>query len=157
MRELENKDWFFLGGDLYKKLGADRFKNQMKAFNYREQRPKVLVLSEVKRYKKPAFDARQVGIMLNRSKRTIIYYIENELYVPQGKSDRDDSTGTGKWWFSDDDVLNLRDVIYENCKTAKAPKRLPTREEVRAMTRTKKMLYVQQGDSFVPVYKAETW
>lgn len=157
MNELENKDWFFLGGDLYKKLGADRFNNQMKAYNYTEHRPKMLVLSEVKRYRQSAFDARQVSKMLNRSKRTIYYYIENDFFMPSGKSDMPNSDGTGKWWFTANDVLELRDIIYENCKTAKAPMPLPTREEVRAMTRTKKMLYVQEGENFVPIFKAETW
>lgn len=157
MNELENKNWFFLNGDLYKKLGADRAKNQLKAYNYTEQRVKMLMLSEAKRYRKPAFDARQVSQMLNRSKRTIYYYIENDFFQPSGKSDMPGSDGTGKWWFTDDDVLALRDVIAENCKTSKAPMKLPSREEVRAMTRTKKMLYVQQGDEFVPIFKAEVW
>lgn len=157
MRELEHKEWFFLGGDLYKKLSANRAKNQLKAYNYAEQRPKMLILSEAKRYRESAFDVADVCRMLNRAQRTIYYYIDGDFgFTPSGKSDMPDTT-TGKWWFTAQDVLDLRDIIFENSQNSYAPRHLPTREEVRAMTRTKSMIYVMEDGEFVPIFKAEVW
>lgn len=157
MRGLENKRWFFLNGELYKLIATNRAYNQLKAFNFAEQKPKMLILSEAKKYRKPAFDVSQVGQILNRSPRTIYYYIENGFFTPSGKSAMMGGAKNSKWWFSDDDVLELRGIIFENSLNAKAPIPLPSREETLAMVRTKKMLYVQEGDQFVPVWRAEAW
>lgn len=157
MSGLDNKRWFFLNGDLYRYISANRAQNTLKAYCYTDHRPKMLTLSEAKRYRKPAFDIANASQMLNRAKRTIYYYIEHGFVKPSGKSDPPNNPNTGKWWFTDDDILELRDAIFENSMGAKAPIPLPTREEVLAMTRTKKMLYVQEGDQFVPVWRASVW
>ena len=128
----------------------------MKAFCYADYRIKRLVLSEAKKYRQTAFDITSVGKILNRSRLTIYYYIENDFILPLGKSGPRNSH-RGKWWFTPDQVIELRDIIHQNSMNAKAPVPLPTREEVRAMVRTRKMLYIQEGDQFVPVWRAENW
>lgn len=157
MKELENKDWFFLDGHLYRYMTSNRRENTLKAFDYTEQRVKVLTLSEAKRNRQAAFDTAQVSKMLNRSQRTLYYYMSEGLFVPSGRSYRPGKYYNTKWWYSEDDVLELRDVIFEHSRTAKAPMKLPTREEVRAMVRTKKMIYVQEGDDYVPIWRASNW
>lgn len=157
MRELENKQWFFLDGDLHRYISSHRAKNQMKAFNYREQKVKVLTLSEAKKYRQNAFSISQVASILNRSRRTIYWYIETGKFLPSGKAHRPTKTSNTKWWYSEDDVIELRDVIYEQSLRAPVQRKLPSRDEVRTMVKTKKMLYVQQGEQFVPVWEADNW
>ena len=157
MSALENKKWFFLDGDLYEFISTHRAKNELRAYNYTEHKHKVLVLSEARRYRKGAFSVSQVGEMINRSRRTVYWYIENGIYLPSGKADRPDGRGNAKWWFSEDDVIEFRDVVHEQSMRAPVQRRLPSREEVRTMVRTKNMLYVQKDGDFVPVWLADDW
>lgn len=149
----DRENWFFLDGVLHRALAINRVRNYVKAFDYSDERVKMYKWDEVLHSKEKAYSIAQVSEFINRKPRTIRYYIKEGMIEPTGIAKR------GKlplYFFNKHDIMKMRDMVEEYSKNApwgQIP--LPTREQLRSMLTSGSVLYIKDGDEFVPVWKAK--
>lgn len=155
MEPLKSKDkWFFLNGVLHRALAINRFDNYVKAFDYDDHRVKMYKWDDTIHSKERAFGLKEVAEFINRKPRTMRFYIEKGIATPSGIAQR----GQRKpiYYFTKQDVLELRDAVEEyssNAPYGRIP--LPTREQLRSMLSAGSVLYIKDGEDFVPVWEAK--
>jgi len=154
---------FFLNGHLHRVLHSARAKNEITAFDFIEGKIKVYPYSEVQRKKQNAIKVNQLASMLNRHRKTIHRHIQ-EGNIPRPQQEYAIHSGKpGTFFFSEDDAMEVREFFAtlhygrprEDGKNT--PYRVPTREELRSMVDSGKILYVKENDEFVPIWRAQDW
>lgn len=156
--------FFFLHGELHKKVHAPPGTDHLVAFNYAKGRMVGYSFNDVKKYSKPGFKTGEVEKMISRSRPVIENAILNgDIPEPQRTYPFDE--GKGSRWsmyiWSEEDVMNLHAYLctLHHGMPRKdgriTPKKLPTARELRAMMRQEVVLYVQNNDGeFVPTWAA---
>jgi hypothetical protein len=157
--------YFFLNGELHRKLGVNRGKDQLKAWNYTRRELSTYPYTDALRRYEKAFTTTEVCKMVNRGKQTV------ELAILRGMIERPQSTyaleGKGQmfqYMWSEKDILELLDylsTVHRGRPRADGdirPQHLPTPREIRAMIHEEGVtLYIKQGDTFIPSWKAKEW
>jgi hypothetical protein len=154
---------FFLNGHLHRVLHTGRAKNELTAFDFIDGKIKVYPYSDVQRRKQNAIRVNQLADMLNRHRKTIHRYIQ-EGSIPRPQQEYAIHTGKpGAFFFSEDDAMAVRDFLstihYGRTRAdgKNTPYKVPTREELRAMIDSGKILYVKEDNEFVPIWRAQNW
>ena len=154
---------FFLNDHLHRVIHTSRPTNELTAFDFIDGKIKVYPYSEVQRRKQSAIKVKKLAKMLNRHHRTIQRHITlGNIPRPQQEY-AIHSKQPGAFFFSEDDAMLVRDFFatIHYGKPRKdgrvTPFRVPTREELRLMIDSGKMLYVKQNDEFVPIWRAQDW
>lgn len=155
--------FFFLNDHLHKVLHVSRAQDLVTAYDFIEHRKKVYPWSDVKRKMQNAFTISQAAKMVGRHRDRIVRYIRNgEIKEPQ----REYNLNTGdpyRYFFSEDDMMDLHEYmaslhIGRPRKDGRVTNNmLPSREQMRGLVKTRKMLYVKQDDEFVPVWQEQAW
>lgn len=131
------------------------------AYDYVESKTKVYNLSDVRRNMQNAFTVTEAAELVDRHRDRIKEYMEyGNIEIPQREHDLEHGA-PGRYFLSEDDMMDLRDYmatvhIGRPRKDGRITNnRVPTREELRAIMQSGKMLYVKENDNFVPVWKAK--
>ena len=152
--------YFFLEGNLHKALHINRSKDLIKAWNYPEGKISTFNYSTVLRRHQTAYTTKQVCEMLNRSRRTLDYALGSGMIrTPQYVYGETGHKSQYMW--REEDIMELRDYLAEIHRGR--PRKdgqitnnsIPSVREVRAMLNDDTILYVKQGDAFVPSWKAK--
>jgi hypothetical protein len=154
--------YFYLNGDLHKKLKITRHDDIIKAFNYRKGMVETYLYSHVKRYKEPAFTSVQVAKMLNRKRQTVLLLIMWGDFPPPQKAYPigDPSYPRSPYYWSEQDIMDLHDYFstrhsgHPRNDGGITPKPMPSKRELRAMIHDEEIFYVRVGDEYVPTWKA---
>lgn len=159
----KRKNRFFLNDHLHKVIHKNRALNQITAYDFVDCKVKVYPKSEVERMKQNAFSVREASEMLNRSKKLILALVIDGTL---GYAQREHSMKTkkpGMYFFSEDGMMSARDY-FASVHRGRPRKdgritsyMVPTREEMRAMTESGRILYVKENNEFVPVWRAQDW
>lgn len=154
---------FFLNGHLHRVLHVNRAKDLVTAYDYVERKKKVYIWSDVKRNKQNAFTITEAAELVDRHRDVVKDYIKDgKIDVPQQEHALHNEA-PGRYFFSEDDMMALRDFmatihIGRPRKDGRTTNnRVPTREEMRAMVQSGRILYIKEKDEFVPVWRAEEW
>lgn len=158
--QFKNQRQFFLNGNLHKILHVSRARDLLTAYDFAEHKTKVYPWSDVQRRRQNAFTLTQAAELIDRHRDRLKEYIEKG-HIPEPQREYTISTGRpGRYFFSEDDMMDLRDFmatihIGRPRKDGKVTNnRVPTREELRAMMQSGRVLYVKENEEFVPVWKA---
>lgn len=153
---------FFLSNHLHRVIHQNRAQNTLTAYDFIDHKIKVYPLSEVEANKEGAFSLREVTKILSRNRFSLIRYFGRLGWEPQQEYSLD--TGLmGAYFLSETQVMDLRDFVAtihigrprNDGRTTNS--KVPTREEVRTMIQSGRVLYVKENDQFVPIWKAKDW
>lgn len=154
---------FFLNGNLHRVIHAKRSENELTAYDFIEDRLKVYPYSEVHKRKQNAISVIKLSQMLNRHRKTIHLHI-SEGNIPRPQQEHAiHNKKPGAFFFSEDDAMAVRDFMAtlhygRPRKDGKnTPYLIPTREELRAMIESGRILYVKENNEFVPIWRAQDW
>lgn len=155
--------FFFLNGHLHKVLRVNRSQDLVTAYDFIEHRAKVYPWSDVKRKMQHAFTISEAAKLVDRHRDRIVRYIRNgEIKEPQREYNLD-TKEPYRYFFSEDDMLELHEYmaslhIGRPRKDGRVTNnRTPSRDHMRAIIKKQEILYVKDGDEFIPVWKEEVW
>lgn len=154
--------YFYLNGNLHKKLHINRGIDQITTWCYPLAKRIAYSYTDVKKRKEPAFTTKEVTKMLNRNRvvleEAIMY---GNIERPQFTYGLDENRKMCKYMWSEKNILEMHAFLstVHRGRPRKdglvTPQRLPTVRELRAIIRNDEVLYVKVGDEFKPVWQAE--
>jgi hypothetical protein len=157
--------YFFINDQIHKKLHIDRGKDLLSAWNYPEHKRVVYNYSWVLRNMKPAYPTSTVAKLLNRTVRSIqTYMAEDAIPPPQHTYDFtvENPAKIAKYMWRAEDIMAMHEYIATTKHQGPARidggmtnNSIPTPRELRALLAEEAVLYVKQGDKFVPSWKAK--
>lgn len=154
---------FFLNDHLHRVIHTNRSNNEITAFDFIEDKIKVYPLSEVQKKKQSAISVNKLAGFLNRHRKTIHRHIQ-EGTIPRPQQEYSiENKKPGAFFFSENDCMDIRDFFATihigrpRSDGRNTPRDIPTREELRAMIDSGRILYVKEKDEFVPIWRAQDW
>lgn len=155
-------NYFYLNGNLHKKLHINRAADTITTWCYPLHKRVAYTYSDVRRRKEPAFSLMDVTRLLQRSRVTIERAIINgDIEPPQKTYGLNERKNGYAYYFSEKDVLKAH-AFFSTVHRGRprkdgliTPGPMPTVRELRAMMRDEEILYVKQGDTFLPTWRAE--
>lgn len=154
--------YFFLNGELHRKLFVDRGRDTIQAWNYPQGKTMTYVYTDVLRRKERAFTTTEVCKLVNRSKVTVENALINDaIEKPQFTYGLNEQRKLFQYMWRKEDVMALHEYLAslhrgrprKDGKTAN--NNLPTPRELRAMMNEEEPLYVRQGDEFIPTWRVK--
>jgi len=146
---------------LHKKLHINRGADMITTWCYPLHKRIAYTYTDVRRRKRPAFNMSQVCQMIGRGRTTVETAItDGMINEPQWTYGLSNQEQKFKYMFSENDVLALHAYLstVHRGRPRKdgliTPQSLPTVRELRAIMRNETILYVKQGDEFVPTWQA---
>lgn len=158
MSRRRKNDRFYINGNLHVILHVSRGKDLVTAFDYREGKKKIYPWSEIKKKAQNAFTITEAAKLVGRHRDRIVEYMDKgKIEKPQREYGLENKK-PWRYFFSEDDMMDLRDAMAEihHGRPRKDGKvtnnRLPTRDEMKAMITSKRMIYVQEEGEFKPIW-----
>lgn len=151
-----NLRYFYINGDLHKKLRINRAADMITAWNYPQSKRVGYIYSDVQSRMQRAYSVSQVAILFKRHKRSINRYLfEDLIQRPQKTYSLDERKIPGVYYFSEDDIKSLREYLSTLSTNVGY---VPTISELESMIKNETVLYIKNeyGD-FVPVWKQPEW
>jgi hypothetical protein len=157
--------YFYLNDVLHRALQVNRADDTIIAFNFAEGKRVAYNYTDVKRNRKHAYSISEAAKLINRHIDTIKRHLRSgDLRKPQQAYALDDSTKLGRYYFTDDDIKQMRE-FFKTIHIGRPRKdgeitasNIPSKAELEAMLRNETILYVKDKDGeFVPVWKAPEW
>lgn len=166
-RKSRTLNYFYLevadhGNLLHKKLHINRAQDTITAWCYPLHKRVAYTYSDTLKRKGKAFSTVEVGKLINRSRVSIENaIIRGDLAPPQKTYGLNERKNGFAYYWSEKDVIAAH--AYFSTVHRGRPRRdglvtpglMPTIRELRAMMRDEEILYVKQGDTFLPTWKAE--
>jgi len=153
--------YFFLNQQLHKRLNSNRGKDLLTAWNYPERKKVSYSYTDVVRRHKKAFSTGEVANLLNRSVLTIERAImRGDIARPQ-YTYRMGGTKTYKFYWQEEDIMAAHEYLASvhigrpRNDGEITNNSLPTPRELRALINDEDVLYIKQGDTFVPTWRAK--
>jgi hypothetical protein len=153
---------FFLNGNLHRLIHQNRSQNVLSAFDFVDGKVKTYPFSEVELNKVSAFKISEAAKILGRSQESIRRYctaldlkLQREYAIHNGRP--------GTHFISEPQLIKIRE--YAASLHRGRPRNdgrvtnssTPTREELKSMIQSNRMLYVKENEEFVPVWRARQW
>lgn len=157
--------YFFHNGQLHKTLYISRPRDFMYAWSYPERKRVTFNYSDIKRTHGKAFRLVEVSKMINRRADVIEEYIlKGHIRRPQMSYTLDGNFNPVKYFFSEENVLELHDYLMTvhfgrpRKDGLINPYPTPTKSELRAMM-THEIVYYIENDAGekVKVFKESPW
>ena len=150
--------FFFLNGTLYQKVSQDKAANLLRAKNCETERVETFPYSEADRKAQRAFRKTEMKDIINRSQRRLEYAIKDgDIPEPHMVRSKDGQVRDVFW--SEDEVWEIWEFFVETTKRRNDGSLvwpLPSRRELRAQMRSGRVLFVKEGDEYIPVFRADS-
>lgn len=153
---------FYLKGKLHKNLHVNKGTDIVTCWIYDPGRVVKYSYTDVLKQHKPAYTMKQVGQFLNRKRLSLENAILNgHIEAPQHSYTIDEQRKKIQYQWSEEDIFAAHEyfssVHYGRPRKdgLATPFPIPTLRELRAMLDNEEILYVQDGDTFVPTWKAK--
>jgi hypothetical protein len=151
-------DHFFLDDKLHKRLAVVRSEDYIVTFSYEDEKQMRFSYSLIRKTYKKAFLLKDVGRLLEISPKKILTYVNgNFVPRPKGMSYHIASRRPNRQYWTEEDVLYLRDKIYELAikdKYGKTRKDIISRASLLAKMHGDSSYYVKtESGDFVKVWK----
>lgn len=154
--------YFFLEGDLHIKLNINRGKDLLTAWNYPSGKKVTYHYTDALRRMEKAFTTKEVGELVNRSRVSIeMAVLGGHIHEPQYTYALNENRNKYKWMWREKDIMELHEYLSgihwgrPRKDGLVTPKALPTPRELRAMIHDEAILYVKDGDTFIPSWRAK--
>lgn len=156
--------YFFLNGNVHRKLHVNRGKDLLTAWNYPEGRRVQYNFTDALYTYQKAFYTQEVAKMLNRDRLALELAILNgKIDMPQYTYGIDENRNKHAYMWREEDILKTLDY-FASVGRGRPRKdglvtewNLPSPRELRAMIHGEEVFYVKQGDDFVPTFRARNW
>ena len=152
---------FFLNGKLYRRKKEVKSEDYVTVFDYEEERLGRLPLSYVRRNMSKAFTVEEVAELLEISRPRVKSLVDRGLVAyPPARSYHEKSKRPLKWYWGEQDVMDLRDAIYnllpkDRNGDLKSNAKIVGKAELRAKMTDNTAYYVRNADGeFIRVWKA---
>ena len=154
--------YFFLDGQLHKRISVNRGKDLITTFHFGDGVYKKYNYTVVLQRHNRAFTTNEVAAMIGRSRRSIQQAVKNgHISIPQHAYNPAGPRQKKTFWFwQEDEIMDMLDY-FAGVHTGRprkdgavTPAHLPTPRELRAMIRNENLLYVKRGDQMVPTWRA---
>lgn len=154
--------FFYLNRKLHQNLHVNRGKDIVTTWNYADGKVAKYNYTDTIKAARPAFATRQAGQLLNRKRLALENAILNgNIERPQFSYTIDENRRMIQYWWSEDDIFAAHD--YFSSLHYGRPRKdgfinpfpIPTPRELRAMIDNEEILYVKEGDTFVPTWRAK--
>ena len=154
--------YFFLNGDLHRKLVINRAADQIMAWCYPLGKRVAYTYSDMKMRYKPAYTTMEVSGMLMRHRVHIERAIlRGDITAPQFTYSLDENRNKHKYMWSEENIMEAHSYFLTQHQGRPrrdgrvTPKPMPTARELRAMIRQEQVMYVKnEHGEFVPTWKA---
>lgn len=163
-KRLQRRPYFFLNGDLHKRLYIHRGRDILLAWNYRTGEEVKYLYSDWKRNSKRAYTPTEVAMIIGRHRARINYFIqEGRLAKPQRTYSLDEERRPGRYYYQEEEILEIHELFCQTKprgvtrKDGKDPQEntLTPRSEVQRILAGGKVLYrVDSKGNYIPVWKA---
>lgn len=155
---------FYLNGNLHRAVKIERSKNRITAVDFVEDKIKTYPYSEVEKKRRRALGVVEVAEIFGFHRKTVNQHISDDRF-PRPQREHEYSTKKpGAYFFSEKDLYNYHEFLLNSPSgrnradgTARKRKGLPSREDLRVLMEYGRILYVKDGDDFIPVWRAEEW
>lgn len=160
--------YFFVKVDddlhLHRVLHVNRSQDLVTAWDYIDGKRKLYGWSDVRRTMQNAFSLKDAAEILGVHKMTVDGYLrDGKIKTPQRIYDLS-TRKEGKYFLSEDDVLDLHLAMSETHQGRPRKDGLvtnnhvPSRAEVRTLVRQGDVLYTKdESGQFVPIWKEQAW
>jgi hypothetical protein len=153
--------YFFLNDLLHKRLHINRGADELTAWCYPLKKRVTYSYTQTRRNYAPAFTTKQVAAMLNRHfDRLERAILEGNLEEPQYTYGLTPNGRKHSYMWSERDIMEAH-AYFSTVHRGRprkdgmiTPQKLPTARELRAMIRQEQILYVKDGEQFVPTWAA---
>lgn len=154
--------YFYLNGDIHKKIHISRPNDVITAWNYPQHKRVVYTYSDVKKRMQTAYSTQQVCDMLGRERHAIERAIaDGMIEAPQQTYNVETGNIVARKW-REEDIIAIADYFRSVHRGRPrldgliTPQKLPTDRELKAMIRNQTVLYVQVDDGeFRPTWQAQ--
>ncbi len=154
-------NYFFLDKNLYKKIRVVKSEGYVVTWSYTDERRMRFNYASVRREAIKAFNLDEVSKLIDKPKSVILSYIQRNLAdQPSGRLYSIKNKKPGKWMWSEQDVLDLRDAIFDMAPKNKygepyANFRLVSKAELLSKMRDNTSYYVRnENGEFVQIWRA---
>lgn len=156
-------NYFFLNGNLHKRLHINRGADQITTWCYPLHKRVAYTYSDVKKQHERAFTTVEVCEMLQRHRNTVENAIlSGNIKEPQHTYGLNEAKKRYQYMWHEDNIIELHEYL-SNIHRGRprkdgmiTPAHLPTLRELRALIRQDEILYVRGDDGeFRPVWKAQ--
>ena len=150
----KNLRYFFLNNKIHKVIRSSRSKDEIVAWCYPDKKRVLYSFIDVQKNMETAYTIKQVAEILNKHKITIEDYIlEEKVRKPQKIYSIGNPEGKwSKFMFHENDILDIHEHILDSGHS----KKIPSRNELKALLKNNMILYTKTGEGkFVPIWKAE--
>lgn len=157
--------YFYLNGALHKALQVNKPDDTIIAWNFIEDKRVAYNYSDVQRNKRHAYSISEVGKLMNRHVDTIKRHLRaGDINKPQQAHAIDDKTRLGRYYFSEDDIRQIREFFKTvhigrpRIDGGVTASNIPSKIELDAMLKNAKILYAKNDDgTYVPVWRQPEW
>lgn len=160
IRNWRLKKYFYVNGKLHKVIQQNRGLDAVVSWCYEDRCRYRYSLADIRAKAGKAYSSSEVEKLIGRHKTYIAKLVaDGTVKRPQQAYSLDGSFTPSKFWWSEQDILDLHDYFAhthtgrprkDGLITARA---MPSRAELVAMMRNDTAVYVKEGESFVPVWK----
>jgi hypothetical protein len=154
-------NYFFLDQKLYKKIRVVKSENYVVAWSYEDERRMRFNYSSVRQEASKAFNVNDVSELIDKPKSLILSFLQRNLIdYPSGRLYSIKNKLPGRWMWSEQDILDLRETIFEMAPKNKYGEpysnfKLVSKAELLSKMREDTSYYVrnEKGD-FVKIWRA---
>jgi hypothetical protein len=155
---------FFINDHLHRVIRTERSKNRLTAFDFVEDKIKVYPYSEVSVRKKRAVGVLEVAEIFGFNRKTVNRHIADRLFPEPQREHHIQTKKPGAYFFSEKDLYNYHDYLINSSSgknrldgSPRSRRGIPSREDLRVLMEYGRILYVRDGNDFIPVWRAEEW
>lgn len=154
--------YFFLDEKLYKKIRVVKSENYVVAWSYEDEKRVWITYSVVRREATKAYKLSEVSKLIDKQSSKILSYVKRNLVnQPSGRLYTIKNRRPGEWMWSEADILDLRDSLFELAPKNKYGEpysnlKLISKAELLTKMRKDTTLYVKNEDGdFIKVWRAQ--
>ncbi len=156
--------YFYLNGKIHKVLRRSRAEDLLIAWDYQLGKRVAYNLTDVNKNKQHAYSMKEVEQIIGKHHDTINMHLRRgDLKYPQRIYSINGNKTPGKYFWSEDDIRSMHNFFKTVHRGrprkdgAITPGDMPSRAEVEAKMKQENILYVKNGEDFVPVWKQPEW
>lgn len=156
--------YFFLNGKLHKRFHINRGQDVITTWCYPDsKRIKYTYTDALRRWEK-AFSTKEVAALINRNRIAIQLAIgRGDVPEPPYSYTLDENRRKNSYFWREEDIMAAHEYFSSVHRGRPrrdglvTPQNLPSARELRALIRGETVLYVKQGDQFVPTFRAKEY
>jgi hypothetical protein len=159
-----SRSYFFIGEHLFKVIKAVKTRNELVAWSFKDGKRVLFAWHWWKNTKQNAYTLTATAQLLDRpNKRIDVGIREGLLPAPHVPYNLKTGNKSSLAYYSEDQVLEIHSVFADMHKGhprndgIDAPAPMPSREDLINMMKNDIVVYVKNGDKYVPIWKAGNW